>query len=228
MPLVLGILLLGLLLFALPQYWVHRVMDRHAVERPDLGGTGAEFARHALDALKLGDVKVEETTLGNHYDPVARAVRLEPRFMTGRSLSAIVVAAHEVGHAMQDAMALPIFRHRQSIAKRAQLLNGIGQAFLWSAPLLMIVGKSRAAMILNVIGFGATAVMSFGMQAITLPVEFDASFKRALPLLERGRFIHSHDMRPARQLLRAAAFTYVAGLLRTIVTIRGLGPVWRL
>ena len=227
MPIILIILLLGIALVAVPQIWIQRVMDRHAVERPDLGGTGAEFARHALDALKLNHVKVEVTEAGNHYDPLAKAVRLEPRFMTGKSLSAIVVAAHEIGHAMQDQMQLPIYQRRQTIARQAHAVTMIGQAFIWSAPLLMIIGKSGAALMFNVVGFVAMTLLSFALQAVTLPVEFDASFKRALPLLERGRFIHSHDMKPARQLLRAAAFTYVAGLLRTVLSIPGLGPIWR-
>ncbi len=221
------ILLLGVGLVALPQLWIHQVMERHAVERADLGGTGAEFARHALDVLKLNHVKVEVTEQGNHYDPVAKAVRLEPRFMTGKSLSAIVVAAHEIGHAMQDEMALPIYKRRQLVAKQAHAATMVGQAFMWSAPLLLILGKSGAALIFNLIGFVAMALLSFVLQIVTLPVEFDASFNRALPLLERGRFIHSRDMKPARQLLRAAAFTYVAGLLRTILSIPGFGPVRR-
>jgi len=221
------ILLIGVALVALPQLWIHQVMERHAVERPDLSGTGAEFARHALDALKLNHVKVESTEQGNHYDPIAKAVRLEPRFMNGKSLSAIVVAAHEIGHAMQDAMELPIYKRRQLVAKQAHAATMVGQAFMWSAPLLMIIGKSAAAMIFNLIGFIGMALLSFTLQVVTLPVEFDASFKRALPLLEKGRFIHSHDMKPARQLLRAAAFTYVAGLLRTILSIPGFGPLRR-
>lgn len=104
----------------------------------------------------------------------------------------------------------------------------IGQAFIWSAPLLLILGKSGAALIFNLVGFIGTALLSFALQVVTLPVEFDASFKRALPLLERGRFIHSHDMKPARQLLRAAAFTYVAALIRTIISIPGVGRLPRL
>ncbi len=221
------ILLLGVALVALPGIWIHQVMDRYAVERPDLAGTGAEFARHALDALKLSHVKVEATEQGNHYDPLAKAVRLEPRFMTGRSLSAIVVAAHEIGHAMQDEMGLPIYKRRQAIAKQAHAATLVGQAFMWSAPLLMILGKSGAALIFNVVGFAAMTLLAFALQVVTLPVEFDASFNRALPLLERGRFIHSHDMKPARHLLRAAAFTYVAGLLRTVLSIPGFGPLRR-
>ena len=219
------ILLLGVGLVALPQIWIHQIMERHAKERPDLGGTGAEFARHALDVLKLNHVKVEATEQGNHYDPNAKAVRLEPRFMTGKSLSAIVVAAHEIGHAMQDEMGLPIYKRRQLVAKQAHAATMVGQAFIWSAPLLMLIGKSGAALIFNVVGFIAMALLSFVLQVVTLPVEFDASFNRALPLLERGRFIHSHDMKPARQLLRAAAFTYVAGLLRTVLSIPGFGPL---
>ena len=180
-----------------------------------------------MDALKLNHIKVESTEQGNHYDPIAKAVRLEPRFMNGKSLSAIVVAAHEIGHAMQDAMELPIYKRRQLVAKQAHAATMVGQAFMWSAPLLMIIGKSAATMIFNLIGFIGMALLSFTLQVVTLPVEFDASFKRALPLLEKGRFIHSHDMKPARQLLRAAAFTYVAGLLRTILSIPGFGPFRR-
>ncbi len=221
------ILLIGVGLVALPQIWISHVMDRYAAERPDLNETGAEFARHALDALKLNHVKVEVTEQGNHYDPVAKAVRLEPRFMHGHSLSAVVIAAHEIGHAMQDEMALPIYKRRQLIAKQAHAANMVGQAFIWSAPLLVIIGKSGAALIFNLVGFIGMTLLSFALQVVTLPVEFDASFKRALPLLERGRFIHSHDMKPARLLLRAAAFTYVAGLLRTILSIPGFGPLRR-
>ncbi len=179
------ILAIAFLLVVLPQMWIHRVMERHAVERGDIQGTGAEFARHALDALKLQHVKVEPTELGNHYDPEAKAVRLEPRFMTGRSLSAVVIAAHEVGHAMQDAMDLPSFRRRMKLAKTAQMFSWVASAFVFAAPLLMIVGKGPAALIFNLVGFVGMGIMSIATQITTLPVEFDASFKRALPLLQK-------------------------------------------
>lgn len=227
MALIIALLVVGVLLVALPQIYVQRIIDRHAEERSDLRHTGGEFARHALDAMKLNHVKVEETHAGNHYDPETKAVRLEPRFMTGRSLSAVTVAAHEVGHAMQDAMELPMFKRRLTVAKQAQYVNWIGQAFIWTAPLLLIVGKAGAALMLNLVGFGATALLSFALQVVTLPVEFDASFKRAMPLLEKGRFIPPGDMRAARAVLRAAAYTYIAALIRSILTIPGLGRVPR-
>ncbi len=228
MAALLFVLAIAFLLVVLPQMWIYRVMERHAADRSDINGTGAEFARHVLDQLKLPHVKVESTEMGSHYDPDAKAVRLEPRFFNGRSLSAVVIAAHEVGHAMQDAMDLPSFRRRTQLAKTGQMFSWFASAFIWAAPLLMIIGKGPAALIFNLIGFIGMGVMSFATQITTLPVEFDASFKRALPLLEKGKFIEAHDMPAARNLLRAAAYTYVAGVLRTLVSIPGVGRLPRI
>lgn len=225
---ILLVLLVATALVALPQFWVHNTIERHAGERPDLGGTGADFARHVLDGMKLHHVKVEVTEQGDHYDPESRAVRLQQRFFSGRSVSAIAIAAHEVGHAMQHAVELPMFQRRLKVARQAHVLGMIAQAFIWSAPVLMILNKSAAALVLNVIGFGGMALISFLLQVMTLPVEFDASFKRALPLLQHGQFLKAADLRAARQLLRAAAYTYVAGLIRSVITIPGLGRVPRL
>jgi uncharacterized protein len=227
MAVIIFVLFVAVLLVALPQLWVHNTIERHAAERRDLAGTGGEFARHVLDAMKLHDVKVEVTEQGDHYDPEARAVRLQQRFYAGRSVSAVAIAAHEVGHAMQHAIGLPMFERRQVLAKQAHKIGMIAQAFVWSAPLLIIFNKSAAAVILNVIGFGGMALLSFSLQVTTLPVEFDASFKRALPLLERGQFLKPSDLSAARQLLRAAAYTYVAALIRSVLTIPGLGRLPR-
>jgi uncharacterized protein len=227
MAVIVIVVLVGALLVALPQVWIHATIERYAHDRPDLGGTGGDFARHALDSLKLHHVKVEETEQGDHYDPETRTVRLQKRFYAGRSVSAVAIAAHEVGHAMQHALDLPMFARRQALARQARMLGLIAQAFLWSAPLLLILGKGGAALILNVVGFGGTALLSFFLQVTTLPVEFDASFKRALPLLERGRFLNPTDLSAARRLLRAAAFTYVAALLRSLVVIPRLGRLPR-
>jgi uncharacterized protein len=217
------VLLIGLALVALPQLWIHTTIERHAGERADIGGTGAEFARHVLDGMKLHDVKVEVTEQGDHYDPETRAVRLQKRFHDGRSVAAVAIAAHEVGHAMQHAVDLPMFQRRLSVARQAQVFQMLAQAFIWTAPILMILNKSAAALVLNIIGFGGMAILSFLLQVMTLPVEFDASFNRALPLLREGQFLKPKDLSAARQLLRAAAYTYVAGLLRSVLFIPGLG-----
>ncbi len=228
MGLIIVILAVAFLLVVLPQLWITGVIDRHAVERPEIPGTGGEFARHVLDAMKLNHVKVEPTERGSHYDPEARAVRLEPRFMTGKSLSAVVIAAHEVGHAMQHAMELPMFQRRLAVTRKAQVFNFVAAGFLFAAPLLMIIGKAPAAMLVNVAGVAGSLVLSLATQIVTLPVEFDASFNRALPLLQKGRFVEERDMPAAKSLLRAAAYTYVAGLLRTLISIPGFGRIPRI
>jgi uncharacterized protein len=225
MLIIVLVLFIGVLLVALPQFWIHNTIEKHAGERPDLGGTGAEFARHVLDGMKLHHVKVEVTEQGDHYDPETRAVRLQKRFHDGRSVSAVAIAAHEVGHAMQHALELPMFERRLKVARQAHVLSLIAQAFIWTAPILVILNKGFAALILNVIGFGGMALMSFVLQAMTLPVEFDASFKRALPLLRDGQFLRQSDLHAARQLLKAATYTYVAGLIRSILIIPGLGRI---
>lgn len=221
------ILAAAFLLVALPGLWIQRVLDKHAVERPDIPATGAVFAREALDRLGLTHVKVEPTELGNHYDPDAKAVRLELRFMNGKSLSGIVVAAHEIGHAMQHAMALPMFERRLKLARRAHMFQTVAAAFLFAAPLLVLIGKTPAALIINVVGIVGSLLMSIAVQVTTLPVEFDASFKRALPLLKEGAFIDDRDMPAARNVLKAAAYTYIASLLRTLISIPGLGRLPR-
>jgi uncharacterized protein len=143
MIVIVVVLLIGVILVALPGYWIHSTIEKHAGERPDLGGTGAEFARHALDGMKLHDVKVEVTEQGDHYDPETRAVRLQKRFHDGRSVSAVAIAAHEVGHAMQHALDLPMFARRLKIARQAHVLGLVAQAFVWTAPVLLILNKRR-------------------------------------------------------------------------------------
>jgi uncharacterized protein len=213
------VLAVAFVLVALPFIWIERIIEQNATERADIPYTGAEFARRALDAMKLNHVRVEVTELGNHYDPDAKAVRLESRLYNGHSLSAVTIAAHEVGHAMQDAMALPMFVRRQKVIQSTRILSWIAQASLFAAPIMLLLGRGPAFLVLNLIGFVGSALISIAVQVTTLPVEFDASFKRAMPLLEKGRFIEQRDMPAARRLLKAAAYTYVAGLLRTLITI---------
>lgn len=203
----------------LPQMWVKNVLQRHAGERADFPGTGGEFARHVLDEMKLTHVGVEETKLGDHYDPEAKMVRLTPDNFSGKSLTAVVVAAHEVGHAMQDATGYGPLVHRTRMAKQAQSIERFGAVVMLAAPLVMILLKSPHVIILEIflgmLILGSTILM----HAVTLPVEMDASFRRALPLLRAGNYIGDRDMASARQILRAAAFTYVAAAAMSLLDV---------
>ena len=213
------ILAVVLSLAVLPQMWVRRVIDQHAAERADFPGTGGEFARHILDEMKLGHVKVEEAKLGDHYDPDDKAVRLLPQHFNGRSLSAVVIAAHEAGHAMQDATSYPALQARTRLAKQAIRIEKVGAVVMLVAPIVTVLAKSPHIFIIQAFMGMMILAMSIVMHAVTLPVEFDASFRRALPVLKAGRYLDDKDMPAARQLLRAAAFTYVAAAAMSLLDV---------
>jgi Zn-dependent membrane protease YugP len=220
MPILLGIV--GLLLIALmfgPQIWIRRVLARHSVERPDLPGTGAELARHLLDEADLTDVAVEETHIGDHYDPQARVVRLLPQHHGGRSIAAVAVAAHEVSHAVQHARQEPAFMRRFNLVSQLVWVERAAIGVLLLAPLIFMAFKSPLLAFLPVLA--SVMLMGIGIlvHLLTLPVEFDASFGKALPVLTRGRYLSAGDMPAARRVLQAAAFTYVAAALSTLLNI---------
>ncbi len=203
----------------LPQMWVKRVIELHSKDRPDFPGTGGEFARHLLDRLGLHGVKVEETKQGDHYDPESKTVRLLPGHLRGRSLSAVVIAAHEVGHAIQDAADYAPLKARTRLAKQAQRIETFGSVVMLAAPVLMILAKSPHILLLQAVAGMLILSMTILMHASTLPVEYDASFRRALPVLKEGGYIAAKDMGAARQILRAAAFTYVAAAAMSLFNV---------
>jgi Zn-dependent membrane protease YugP len=214
---VLIVLGLVFVLAVLPQMWVRRVIDQNSHDRADIPGTGGQFARHLLDGMKLTHVKVEETNLGDHYDPDAKAIRLAPQNMNGRSLAALVIAAHETGHAMQDATGYQPLQARTRMAKQAIRMEKIGAVVMLAAPIVMALARAPHILIFEVLVGVMILGMSIAMHAVTLPVEFDASFRRALPVLKAGHYINDADMPAARQLLKAAAYTYVAAAAMSLL-----------
>jgi Zn-dependent membrane protease YugP len=215
------LIILGLVfaLAVLPQLWVRKVIGRHSADRADFPGTGGEFARHVLDEMKLGHVKVEETALGDHYDPESQTVRLSPPHFKGRSLAAVVIAAHETGHAMQDAAGFPPLQARTRLAKQAIRMEKVGAVVMLAAPIVMALAKAPHILVIEVFVGVMIFALSILLHAVTLPVEFDASFGRALPVLKGGRYIEDRDMPAAREILRAAAFTYVAAAAMSLLDV---------
>lgn len=218
MIMFIGILAVIGLVFG-PQMWVRAVINRHSGDRPDFPGTGGELARHLLDEMNLTDVGVEETKLGDHYDPRDKTVRLSPAHYDGRTLAAAVIAAHEVGHAMQDATGYTLLQTRTRLARTGAIIEKIGGAVMLGAPLLAIILRSPAGMLLEVLAGLAILSTTVVIHLVTLPVEFDASFNRALKVLEHGRYLDESDMPAARQILSAAALTYVAGAMVSLLNV---------
>jgi hypothetical protein len=206
-----------LLLALLPQLWVQYVLRRYnRSPEENFPGNGAELARHLLDRYELQEVAVEISDQGDHYDPAARAVRLTPDKYNGRTLTAITVAAHECGHAFQHALAEPLFLLRGRLARTAVVAQRVGVLLLIAAPFAVLVTKLPSVAAFNIAG--AFLVMGFAVvvHMVTLPVEIDASFNKALPLLSSG-YLSERQLPAARSILRAAAWTYVAASLASLL-----------
>ncbi len=204
-----------------PQLWVSRVLKKYNTPSDTISGTGGQFARHLIKKLELSDtVTVEETTDGDHYDTQTRTVRLNTKHYNQRSIAAITIAAHEVGHAIQQAESNPWLAKRQRLANLSHLVEKIAPIALVIAPVLLAITKSPVFSILMVV----IAVLSIGTSTvthlITLPVEFDASFNKALPILKEGAYFSTKkEQRIAHKILKAAAMTYVAQSLYNLLNI---------
>ncbi len=219
MAALLVLLVLILALSVVPQLWVKRTIERHSRDRADFPGTGGEFARHVLDAMRLTSVKVEETDRGDHYDPQRKAVRLSPQHFHGRSLAAVVIAAHETGHAMQDATGYAPLQARTRLAQQAVRMERVAAVVMLAAPLVTALVKVPGVLLVQVFLGVMLFALSILVHVVTLPVEFDASFRRALPLLQAGRYITNRDLHSARQILFAAALTYVAAAAMCLLNV---------
>lgn len=217
--LIIILIVLLLLLLLGPQFWAQSVLKKYATSRNDFPGNGAEFARHLTDKLKLEFVQVEQTDAGDHYDPVDCKVRLSADNMQSKSLTAIVVAAHEVGHAMQHAVNYRPFHWRNRLVVVAKNAEKIGAGLMLVIPVVGLISRSPVASgVVMLLGLGtmASAVL---VHLVTLPVEWNASFSRALPLLEKGQYLQGKDMKAAKKILLACALTYLAQSLMSLINL---------
>lgn len=197
------LLIPALILAFYAQMKVRSAFKKYSQIRNTRGITGYQAAMHILQMNNLSDVAVEEVpgSLSDHYDPRDKTVRLSSENYRGTSLAAVSVAAHEVGHAIQDAHGYAPLRIRHSILPATNLgswaafpLFIIG--FLFNSPLLVDIG---------IVLFAGVVVFHL----VTLPVEFNAS-SRAIAQLAGGGYITTEETRGAKKVLSAAAMTYVA------------------
>jgi Zn-dependent membrane protease YugP len=176
------------------------------------GVSGAQAADHLLRSVGITDVVIEpvEGYLSDHYVPGQKVLRLSPEVYTGRSLAALGIAAHESGHAMQDAGRYPLLVVRNGLVP----LAGIGSNVSF---LLIFLGIALGLMnltLLGILAFSATVVF----QLVNLPVEFDASRRARAALLDSGLVTAEEDGTVGR-VLNAAALTYVAATLTAVLTL---------
>jgi uncharacterized protein len=198
------------LLFGLwAQMKVKRTFDKYSRVAPRNGMTGADAAAAVLRSSGLPQLSIRPVAgrLTDHYDPRNRTLNLSADVGQASSLAAVGVAAHEAGHAIQDARRYTPMRIRQSLVPAAT----IGQS-LWFLPVVF-------GLILGLTGLVTIGLILFAVivlfQLVTLPVEFDAS-KRALVALEGQGVLAADEVPGARAVLNAAALTYIAGFVAAL------------
>lgn len=177
--------------------------------------SGAEAAREILDQAGLVNVPVNEVGghLTDHYDPTKRALFLSADNFHGRSIAAVGVAAHEAGHALQHQAAYAPLELRMSLVSVTRFAS---MAWMGILALGMFLGAAVFAKLIWV-AVGIFAIMSF-FQLVTLPVEFDASRRAKERLLSLG-LVHTSEAEGVNKVLSAAAMTYVAALVSSVLTL---------
>ncbi|MDH3355473.1 MAG: zinc metallopeptidase [Chromatiales bacterium] len=210
------VLVVALLLYA-PQWWAKQTFNRYRQGSP-LDGTGAELIHHLAEHYGVKSLQVKVTDLGDHYDPASRTVGLQQEHYDGVDLTSITIAAHEFGHVLQHHNNEWGLRLRTRLAKLTYLIEKVGSLFFILAPILALITRAPSGGLLM---FGialASMLLATLVHMVTLPVEFDASFNKALPILERG-YIPAGQIAGARKILRAAALTYVSASLASLLNI---------
>jgi len=216
LPAFVLILLFIILLF--PQFWVQKVIKKYSEPIKTLPGTGGELAQHLVKRFKLDGVSIKKVENGNdHYNPETKTIALSESNYNEKSLAAVTIAAHEFGHALQHKTNYKPLLLRTNLAKFAAIAEKVASVILIASPFAFILAKIPAVGLIMLLAGFTIMCLPVILHIITLPVEFDASFNRALPILSEGEYLSSSTMPIAKKILTAAALTYVSASLSSLL-----------
>lgn len=211
-PLYMMMLLPAMLLAGWAQWKVQSAFGHASKIRSASGLTGAQAAKKILEAEGIYNVSIEPIAgmLSDHYDPTQKVLRLSSQVYGSNSIAAVGVAAHEAGHAVQDSTRYPLLVVRNAIVPMASLGSSASMILIFAGLLLHVT----QLFILGVAAFSLTVLF----QVVNLPVEFDAS-RRARIALQMTGLVRPEEDREVGRVLNAAAMTYVAATITSILTL---------
>ena len=207
-----GLLFLGIIITVMAQIFVSSSYSKYKKVNNKNGLTGFEVARKILDENGLKDIHIVEIqgNLTDHYDPTRKVVRLSSDIFNGSSIASTSVAAHECGHAIQDKDNYTFMRIRSKMVPFVNLSSKLGY-------LAITIGILFSMFDLAIFGIVLLLAM-LAFQLVTLPVEFDAS-NRAAEQIKKLKLLDETEKGKSKSMLNAAAFTYVASLVTTLLEI---------
>jgi uncharacterized protein len=211
------LMVVGMIISGAAAFWVRSSYKKYSKQMSASGRTGAQTARMILDRNNLSNVRVEPVAgkLTDHYDPRSKTVRLSEDNYAGNSIAAVSVAAHEVGHAIQDATGYVPMKLRAGLFP---IVNFAGQLWfpLFFLAIIMGVGTATGQLFIQLAVIAFLGILAF--HVVTLPVEINAS-TRAYGLLTRYGILSHSEAGGTKRVLTAAAFTYIAAALTALLTL---------
>ena len=218
-----AILVIFFLISFIPVFWVNYVFKENDTILPNMPFSAYEFGEEIIKELKLKNVTIEKTLIGDYYDLVEKKVKVHEDRFKRKSLTSISIICHEIGHAIQHAQNYSPLITRTKLVKNTQWINKISMAIIYiGLPLIFATGS------LSLIKFCASIIILSAfigviIHLITLEVELDASFNRAFPIIKKKIPEVYHNS--CRSVLRAAAFTYVVGVFKNLISLRMIWTV---
>ena len=214
-----ALLLLVLLIVFGPQYWVKFVFNKYNSKPYQMPGNGKQFSEHLLQFYEFKEIQITSSPGGDFFNPIDLTLNLQTDRLNINSLTSIVVAAHEIGHVIQYYEKNFWFNLRQKLAKSSASLNRVSSIAILLIPFVALISRSPSlGFLFFLFGFSGL-IMNVFVHLVTLPVELDASFNKALPILKAGEYITIEQEKAAREILQAAALTYISAALANLLNI---------
>ena len=217
------ILVIFFLISFIPVFWVNYVFKKNDKILPNMPFNAYEFGEDIIKELKLKNVSIEKTSIVDHYDLVEKKVRVHEDRFNRKSLTSISIICHEIGHAIQHAQNYSPLITRTKLVKNTQWINKLSMTIIYIGfPLIFATGFLSLIKLCAFIILLSTLIGVI-IHLITLEVELDASFNRAFPIIKKKIPEVYHNS--CRSVLRAAAFTYVVGVFKNLISLRMIWTV---
>ena len=216
-----------ILIYFAPTLWVKYTLNKHDDELPNMPFNGLQFGNKILKENSITNVSINGVKNSiDYYNPTTKEVVVESERLEKKSLTSITVICHEIGHAIQDSQNYEPLKKRQEVIKKTKWISKIANILMYiGIPTILATQSFPLIRICVIIIFLATVISNF-THIITLNVELDASFNRALPILKKKIPSEYHDS--CNSILKVCAFTYVIAAMTSFLNLRYLLGIIRL